>query len=136
MSYEEDNKRFQEELNRITETVGSDRWLLENGLISESVQQHLVAFGWLSSDFVSDVEVILDTKNKQVTYKVVLNKQGYKKYLQFKKWLPKKPKTIFGMYLKLRAVRDAIKINVEANLQRFVSDYLPGFGIAVEVTGS
>ena len=86
---EEHKAQTEDQISRI---IATDRWLLNSGLVTDSVQQNLLAYGYLSSDKVKNVEVVLDVNNKKVSYKIYLSKSNYKGYMQFRKRLAdKKP---------------------------------------------
>jgi hypothetical protein len=90
MSMVEEHKPQTED--QIARLIATDRWLLSSGLVTDSVQQNLLAYGYLSSEKVKSVEVALDVNEKKVAYKIYLSKSHYKGYLKFRKRLQaKKP---------------------------------------------
>lgn len=88
---EEHKKQSDDEISRL---IATDRWLLNSGLVTDSVQQNLLAYGYLSSEKVKNVEVSLDVKEKKIGYKIYLSKSNYRRYLRFRKRLEKKKPTI------------------------------------------
>jgi len=86
---EEHKPQTEEQIARL---IATDRWLLSSGLVTDSVQQNLLAYGYLCSEKVKSVEVALDVNEKKIAYKIYLSKSNYKGYIKFRKRLEaKKP---------------------------------------------
>lgn len=124
-----------QEVKELERMLATERWFLSTGLVPETVQENLIAYGWLSSEKAMDVEVILDVNTKSVTYKVKLTKKDFKGYTKHRAGLIKYKgaTSIFGKWMLLRLLRNNIKIDIEGNLRRFLKDYLPDFKLNVEV---
>jgi hypothetical protein len=133
MNFDDDQKKFQTKLEDLDKQIGTDRWLMDNGLVSSSTQENLLAYGYLSSEYVSNVEVLVNVENKTVVYKVQLPRKAAKQYKRFRKFFDSQPASLVGKYRKLRNIRNSHRINVEGNLCRFLKDYLPGYKVETEI---
>ena len=124
-----------QEVKELERMLATERWFLSTGLVPETVQENLIAYGWLSSEKAMDVEVILDVNTKSVTYKVKLTKKDLKGYTKHRAGLIKYKgaTSIFGKWMLLRLLRNNVKMDIEGNLRRFLKDYLPDFKLNVEV---
>jgi len=83
---EEHQKQTEEDIKK---SVATDRWLLDSGLVTDSVQQNLLAFGYISSEKVKDVKIALDVNNKTVAFQIFLSSSDLKRYQAFRKRLAK-----------------------------------------------
>jgi hypothetical protein len=83
---EEHKAQTEEDVKRL---VATDRWLLDSGLVTDSVQQNLLAYGYLSSDRVTDVKIALDVNKKTVGYQVFLSRSDLRRYREFRERLAK-----------------------------------------------
>lgn len=111
----------------IEQIVSTDRWLVNNGLFSESIQQNLFGFACLSHPSVnhSTVKVVVDAENRNVSFEIGLSK-GLLRYRLYK-WIQNKLKgsrSLLCMWLHVKLLRRNILIDVEVILRKFVKDYL------------
>lgn len=122
-------------ISNFEKMLATEKWFLNTGLVPETVQDNLMAYGWLSSEKAMDVEVILDVTTKSVTYKVKLTKKDLKAYDKYRKGLEKykTATSIFGKWMLLRFLKRRVRVDIEGNLRRFLKDYLPEFKLVVEV---
>lgn len=122
----------------LEEFLNIDRWLVKNGLVSESVQENLFAYACLSHPGVitNETEVIVNVKEKVIEFKIAIEK-GYTKYMRYK-WMLNKlkdSKSIPLLWLKLRIMKKNNMIDVERILKKMVSDYLGrAWTVKVEVS--
>lgn len=120
---------------QLEDILSIERWLLGCGLVPDSVQQNLVAYGFLSSEHVQDVEVMLDVRGKTAEFKIILLPKDLKKYERFQKRLAKytNSTSLWGKWMLLRLLKKSIKTNIDGNLRRFMRDYMPQFTVKIEV---
>jgi hypothetical protein len=110
--------------------VGTDRWLWSNGIIAESIQQNLLAYGWLAHPTAKDVEVVVpenaDQESRFIGFKVWITPRDLRSYLRYKKrirrlarysWLPLR-------WLLVKILERGQAIDVDRNVRRMVRDYL------------
>jgi hypothetical protein len=121
----------------LEEFLAVDRWMMDNGLVSDSVQQNLFGYACLCHPDVlyGDVEIKIDAEKRQVFYTIPLNK-GYRSYVSYKKKMAKleNATSLFGLWRKARLLKKHRLIDVEMILGRFVKDYLgDGWKVEVEV---
>jgi len=119
----------------LDELINIDRWLLNKGMISESVKQNLLGYGYLAHGNTLDIEVAVDAEKKILFYKIFLSAKDAKKYLKFKKKLTKyqKSDSILSKLLQIRLLKKYTKYNLDSNLNRFIKDYLPEFTVEIEI---
>lgn len=123
-------------ISELDERLSTERWLLSVGLVPESVQENLVAYGYLASEKVFDVEVALDLDHKTVTYKLFFSAKDLKTHTKYASALVKysTSTTLWGKFMYLRLLKKKIKMDVRGNLEKFVASYLPGFKVTAEMT--
>lgn len=132
-------KRYQSDIaGDIDRSLSTSRWLLENGLIDESIRENLVCYGYLASEDVVDFEVTFDIKKKSIHYRFFLEKEGLDRYNKYLRIAGKKPTSIFGKWLKLRALKKLIPdgghcINIESNIKLFLRNFLPDFSVRIDI---
>ena len=129
------NEHIAQDADEINKLLGTDRWLLKSGLVSDSVQQNLLLYGHLASTLVDDVEIALDVNKKHVKYWIYLKRKKLKKYQKFiLAWNKyKDPTTIWAKWRKLRLYKKSTFMNIEENLERLVRGYIPSYTVEMEV---
>lgn len=123
-------------LEEIEQLVGTDRWLMNSGLVTESVQQNLLLYGYLSSSLVDDVEVEIKPAEKWIKFQLYMKRKNLKKYSRFAKAWAKyggDVTSLWGKWRKLRLCRHGVYMNIDRNLRKLVGDYLPNFKVLIEV---
>lgn len=134
---DEGRKKLEDTVKRVHTMVAGDRWFLDNNLLTESLQQNLIAFGYGAHLRAEKVELSIDIKNKKINYLIKLPEKYHKRYLKFLKKRDKYKKSN-GIWSKWRLIRLLNKnksMDIEKNLQKCVTDYIPGYTVTVETKG-
>jgi hypothetical protein len=128
---EKENKPL-DGIDFVEKSVTTDRWLLNTGVITSSVENNLVLYGYLSSPDVLDVHIELNVEAKTIHYTLSMAKNDVKKYQKFLKRHNKykDSKSLWGKYQQLRLLKYRL-LDVEANIQHFIKDYLPEFKVNI-----
>lgn len=105
----------------VTEIMDSDRWLLNNGLVSDNVKNQLFFCGSIVHKDVQAVEVKVTPEKKLVDYIVYVGPELLKKVAQYNKLSTSK--SIFGMWKFKRLLKKEGCLDFQTILNSFVKDY-------------
>jgi len=105
----------------ITQMVDSDRWLLNNGLVSDNVKNQLFFCGSIVHRDVQAVEVSIRPETKLVDYIIYATPGLIKKIAKYNKLSTSK--SLFGMWRFKRLLEKEGCLDLQKVLNSFVTDY-------------
>ena len=109
------------DLEKLTQQIDQQRWLLNNGLITDTVKDQLFFYGSIIHPDVQAVEVKLVTEEKLVDYTVYFTKKTLDKMEKYKKLSTST--SLFGMWKFKRFLKKEGTLNFHAMLNSFVRDF-------------
>jgi glucosamine 6-phosphate synthetase-like amidotransferase/phosphosugar isomerase protein len=109
------------DIEKLTEFVDQQRWLLNNGLVSDSVKNQLFMLGSIAHPEVQAVEVKILTEEKCVEYTLYLTKKTLKKMQKYYKLSTST--SLFGMWKFKRFLKKEGSMNFQAILNSYIKDF-------------
>lgn len=106
---------------KLAEFLDQQRWLLNNGLISEHVKDQLFFCGSIVHKEVQAVELDIIVESKQINYKIYVNSALLKRHLLYKKLSVST--SLWGMWRFKRLLKREGSLDFERILNKFVKDY-------------
>jgi hypothetical protein len=106
---------------KLTELMDQQRWLLNNGLIPDSVKNQLFFYGSVVHPEVEAVEVKIHPENKLVEYTIYISRQLIAKISKYRTLSA--DKTLFGMWRFRRFLKKEGTLDFHAILSTFVADF-------------
>ena len=133
----DETKDLTDALQKIRKQTAAEKWFIDNGLIAESLQQNLIAFGYGSHPKVITVELDIDLNKKAIVYNITLPLKENKRYLAFQSQVSQYVKrgSLFAKWRLLKLLRKNEDKNIELNIKRCVKEYLPGFTVSIITKG-
>lgn len=105
----------------VTEIMDSDRWLLNNGLVSDNVKNQLFFCGSIVHKDVQAVEVRVIPEKKLVDYIIYVTPGLLAKIAQYQKL--SSSKSIFGLWRFKRLLKREGCLDFQKVLNSFVTEY-------------
>lgn len=105
----------------IEQSVDSDRWLLNNGLVSDNVKNQLFFCGSIVHKDVQAVEVNIRTENKLVEYIVYVPSRLIGQIAKYNQLSTSK--SLFGMWRFKKLLKKEGCLDFQKILSSFVTDY-------------
>jgi hypothetical protein len=105
----------------ITQLLDSDRWLLNNGLVSDNVKNQLFFCGSIVHKDVQAVELKITPETKLVDYIIYVTPDLIKKIALYNKLSVSK--SLFGMWRFKRLLKKEGCLDLQKVLNSFVTDY-------------
>ena len=105
----------------IEEIVSTSRWLLNNGLVPDSVKNQLYFFGSILHTEVQAVELQIQPEKKLIEYTVYVNKSLLKKVDEYKKLSA--ATSLFGMWRFKRFLTKEGSLDFHSMINTFVGDF-------------
>lgn len=105
----------------IVKIMDSDRWLLNNGLVSDNVKNQLFFCGSIVHKDVQAVELKITPETKLVDYIIYVPPELVKKIAQYNKL--SMSKSVFGMWRFKRLLKREGCLDFQKILSSFVADY-------------
>lgn len=105
----------------IAELLDQERWLLNNGLMSDSAKNQLFFCGSIVHKDVQAVELEINAEQKLVNYKVYLPKNVVDKVNKYKILSAKKD--LISLWRFKRLLKKEGNLNFQGILTKFVRDY-------------
>jgi hypothetical protein len=105
----------------VTEIMDSDRWLLNNGLVSDNVKNQLFFCGSIVHKDVQAVEVRVIPEKKLVDYIIYVTPDLLVKIAQYQKL--SSSKSVFGLWRFKRLLKREGCLDLQKILNSFVTDY-------------
>lgn len=109
------------DLEKLTQQIDQQRWLLNNGLITDTVKDQLFFYGSIIHPDVQAVEVKLVIEEKRVEYVVYFNKKTLNKISTYNKLATST--SLFGMWRFKRFLKKEGTLNFHGMLDKFVKDF-------------
>lgn len=106
---------------KLTEYIDQQRWLLNNGLVPDSVKNQLFFYGSVVHPRVQAVEVQIHAENKLVDYVIYVD-AGLMKLIEKYNRLSTAT-SLFGMWRFSRFLKKEGTLDFQAMLSKFVSDF-------------
>lgn len=120
----------QDESNKhLSKIISTDAFLFRNKMATESLQEHLIAYGYLCHFGVTGVEASIDFENKKLYYKLKLRPKHIKQYIKFRKKWEKyfSPITTWQKIQKVKLIKKSYLININDNLKKLLEQYISEF---------
>lgn len=105
----------------ITKIMDSDRWLLNNGLVSDNVKNQLFFCGSIVHKDVQAVEVSIRPENKMIDYIIYVPDSLLKKIAKYNQLSTSK--SLFGMWRFKKLLQKEGCLDFQKVLNSFVVDY-------------
>jgi hypothetical protein len=109
------------DLEKLTQTIDQHRWLLNNGLITDTVKDQLFFYGSIVHPDVQAVEVKLKPEEKSVDYTVYVTKKTLRKIEKYNKLATST--SLFSMWKFKRFLKKEGTLNFHSMLSQFVRDF-------------
>lgn len=116
---------------KLTEFIDHNRWLLNNGMISDATKNHLFMYGSILHKEVLAVELAVDAAKKLVLYQVFVPPTLLKKYKDFQQL--RLSKGILSLWRLRRLLKKNGNLDFSSMINNFVKDYC-GNGWSAEVS--
>jgi hypothetical protein len=118
--------------NELTKYVDQQRWLMNNGLVTDAVKNQLFFCGSIVHRSVQAVELQIEAESKSVVYKIYVNTDLLKKISKYKELSTST--TIFGRWQFKRLLAKEGSLDFQKVLNKFVTDFCgPKWSAQVEV---
>lgn len=105
----------------LAEYIDQQRWLLNNGLVTDDVKNQLFFCGSIVHRDVQAVEMDLEPDNRFVNYKIYVNKDLIKKIDTYKEL--SSATGLIGMWRFKRLLKKEGSLDFQKVLSKFVSDF-------------
>jgi hypothetical protein len=109
---------------QLAEFIDQQRWLMNNGLISDSVKNQLFFCGSIVHKDVQAVELEVRPESRLVEYKIYVNKDLISKIEKYKKLSTST--SLFGLWRFKRLLKQEGSLEFQAVLNKFVIDFCGG----------
>lgn len=120
------------ESKELAEYLDQQRWLMNSGLIPESLKNQLFFCGTIVHKDVRAVQLDLIPEKKLVEYKIFVPKKIVDKVNKYKMLSTKR--SLFGLWRFKRFLKKEGDLNFEAILNRFIKDYCgPKWSVKAQV---
>lgn len=107
--------------NQLAEYIDQQRWLLNNGLVPDSVKNQLFFYGSIVHKDVQAVEVAIHAEEKNVEYTIYFKKDMLKKISKHKELST--ATSLFGMWQFKRFLKKEGSMNFHNMLNQFVQQF-------------
>src|ERR1019366_4928021 len=109
------------DIEKLSQQLDQQRWLLNNGLITDTVKDQLFFYGSIIHPEVQAVEVKLVIEEKCVEYIIYFNKKTLDKISKYNKLATST--SLFGMWRFKRILKKEGTLNFPGILNKFVRDF-------------
>lgn len=109
------------DIEKLSQQLDQQRWLLNNGLITDTVKDQLFFYGSIVHPDVQAVEVALKIEEKCVEYTVYFTKKTLNKISKYNKLATST--SLFGMWRFKRFLKREGTLNFQGMLNKFVKDF-------------
>ena len=109
------------ENSELVRIIDQERWLLNNGLVSDSVKNQLFFCGSIVHRDVQAVEVKIRPEVKSVDYTIYVGPDLYRKIAKYR--VLSTSKSLFGMWRFSRLLKREGCLDFQKVLSSFVTDY-------------
>lgn len=120
------------DIEKLTEFVDQQRWLLNNGLVPDSVKNQLFFYGSVIHPEVQAVEVKIRPEDKYVDYTVYFTSKTLKKMEKYNKLSTST--SLLGMWRFKRFLKKEGSLNFQSMLSTFVRGFCgPGWSTKLTI---
>jgi hypothetical protein len=116
----------------ILEHIDQQRWLLNNGLVTDEAKNNIYVYGTLVHNDIQAVDVAINVEKKSIHYSLYVKKGFIKSYNKF---LLLKDSTSLFQLLKLKfLLKRCGNLNIGGILKSFITDYCgPTWSVSFEL---
>jgi hypothetical protein len=104
----------------LEEYVDQRRWLLNNGLVTDDIQNQLFFYGSVVHKDVQAVEVEIEAEKKIIEYRIYVNKDLLSKIKKYE--VLSKSDSLFGLWRFKRLLKREGSLDFQAVLDNFVKE--------------
>jgi len=104
----------------IQETIDNERWLMNNGLISDSAKNNIYVYAYLVNKGIVAAEVDIDVESKTIKYNLYVKSNLFKAYNNYYN----RTDSWFSLIKSAYYVRKHGNLNFKSLLNKFVKDYM------------
>ena len=105
----------------LDETLDHNRWLLNNGLISDITKRNIFLYGSIVHKDIKAVDVDIDATSRSILYRLYIDKKLIKKINKFN--VLKTDKSFFGLWRLKRLLKKEGNLDIGFLLKMFIKDY-------------
>lgn len=105
----------------LAEFLDQQRWLLNNGLIADSVKNQLFFYGSVVHSDVQAVELSIEPENKKINYTIYVSSNTIRKIDKYNQLSAST--SLFGMWRFKRLLKKEGSLDFHGILDKFVKDY-------------
>jgi hypothetical protein len=109
------------DIEQLSQQIDQQRWLLNNGLITDTVKDQLFFYGSIVHPDVQAVEVKLKPEEKSVDYTIYVTKKTLSRIALYNKLATST--SLFGMWRFKRFLKKEGSLNFQGMLSKFVKDF-------------
>lgn len=104
----------------IQETIDNERWLMNNGLISDSAKNNIYVYAYLVNKGITAAEVDIRVESKTIDYNLYVKDNLLKAY----DYYSNRNTSWFSLIKSAYYVRKHGNLNFKMLLNRFIKDYM------------
>jgi hypothetical protein len=117
----------------IQETIDNERWLMNNGLISDSAKNNIYVYAYLVNKGITAAEVDINPESKTIYYNLYVKDNLLKAY----NYYSNRDDSWFSLIKSAYYVRKYGNLNFKMLLTKFVKDYMgPSWKVNLSVKKS
>ena len=117
----------------IQETIDNERWLMNNGLISDSAKNNIYVYAYLVNKGITAAEVDIDVESKTISYNLYVKDSLLKAFDNYSN----RTNSWFSLIKSAYYVRKHGNLNFKLLLSKFVKDYMgPSWKVSLSVKKS
>ena len=116
------------ENNNVESLIDHHRWLLNSGVVHDSIKNQLFMFGSIVNKSVAAVDLTINVETKTVFYKIFINKDLISKVDKFE--ILRESKTLIGLWRFKRFLKKEGNLDFNSILNSFIKDYCGSAWIA------
>lgn len=105
----------------INDMVDQQRWLLDNGLFTDTAKDNICYYGWMINKDITAVDVHIYAEEKRVVYELYMPASTLKRIDQYNRWT--KSTSIMDMWRLKRLIKKSGDLNFANILGRFIKSY-------------
>lgn len=109
------------ENNNIESLVDHHRWLLNSGVVHDSIKNQLFMYGSIVNKNVAAVDLTINVEAKTVFYKIFINKKLISKVNKFETL--RENKSLVGLWRFKRFLKKEGNLDFSSILNSFIKDY-------------
>lgn len=120
------------DFSSVESLVDHHRWLLNNGIVHDSIKNQLFMYGSIVHKNVLALELSVEVEKKTITYKIYLDSKTLKKISKFNNL--KNDNSFLGLFLLKRFIKKEGNLDFKGILGTFIKDYCgPNWLVTLEI---